>query len=229
MCKLCESKPVYEFTNKRKVCKSCFVKYFQKKFLTTIRKFEMVKRQKAKHLASLPKRGQTKGNIIGYYDGDNFRDAVLEYLLFMFGEKGTVEIVKLASPYSRPRTKDSMDYTSTTKSFAHPESALKHAKKLKVNKIAISSTIDSESNKLVHVLFKRDVKELDELNPVDKKVIKPLYLFLDEEVLLYAQIKKLKFKKAKESKDKLSKFLDNLETKHPEIKRAIVNSYLELE
>jgi len=63
-------------------------------------------------------------------------------------------------------------------------------------------------------------------------VIKPLYLFLDEEVLLYAKLKKLKFKKEikgkKTKKDKISNFIDDLEVKHPEIKHAIINSYLEL-
>jgi hypothetical protein len=182
MCKLCEKKPVYEFTNKRKVCKNCFVRYFQKKFLFIIRKFGMIK----------------KNEVIGYKKGNSFRDIVLEYLLNMFSEKGMVEIVKIPS-------------------------------KKKINKIAISSTIDSESNRIVNILVKGSVKDLKEIAPVDGKTIKPLYLFLDEEVLLYAKIKKLKFKIIKEKKDNLSKFIDELEKKHPEIKRAILNSYLELE
>lgn len=181
MCKLCETKPVYEFTNKRKVCKNCFVRYFQRKFLSTIRKFGMVK----------------KNEVIGYKKGNNFRDIVLENLLNFLGEKGMVEIVKLPGK--------------------------------KVDKIAIASTIDSEAQKIVHILVEGDAKNLKDVLPVDKKIIKPLYLFLDTEVLLYAKIKKLKFKQVKESRDKLSVFVDELEKKHPEIKRAILNSYLELE
>lgn len=181
MCKLCETKPVYEFTNKRKVCKNCFARYFQKKFLYIIRKFEMIK----------------KGEVVGYKKGAGFRDVVLEDLLDMFSEKGMVEIVQMPS-------------------------------KRKVSKIAISSTIDSESDKIVHILVEGDSKNLKEVSPVDKKIIKPLYLFLDAEVLLYAKIKKLKFRKEKIKKDKLSLFVDELETKHPEIKRAILNTYLEL-
>lgn len=179
MCKLCETKPVYEFTNKRKVCKSCFVRYFQKKFLTTIRKFEMIKR----------------GDVVSYNKSNDFRDVVLEDLLNMFSEKGMVEIMRLPN---------------------------------KSNKVAISSTIDSEADKIFHILVEGDAKNLKEVSPVDKKIIKPLYLFLDAEVLLYAKIKKLKFNKIKESKNKLSLFIDELEKKHPEIKRAILNSYLEL-
>jgi len=46
--------------------------------------------------------------------------------------------------------------------------------------------------------------------------------------LLYAKLKKLKFKNQKEQKNEISLFVDDLEKKHPEIKRAIVNNYLEL-
>lgn len=194
MCKLCETKPVYEFTNKRKVCKNCFVRYFQKKFLTTIRKFNMIKR----------------GEIIGYKKGNSFRDIVLEDLLFMFSKNGMVEIVKIQK----------LDVRNQKSEIRSRKSDFK---------IAISSTIDSESDKIVHILIKGDSKNLKEIAPVDKKIIKPLYLFLDAEILLYAKIKKLKFKKEKEKKDKISKFIDELEKKHPEIKRAILNSYLELE
>jgi tRNA(Ile)-lysidine synthase TilS/MesJ len=64
---------------------------------------------------------------------------------------------------------------------------------------------------------------------VNKDEIKPLYLFLDDEVLLYAKIKNLKFKAQKENKkDDISIFLNELEKKHPEIKRAVINQYIEL-
>ena len=44
---------------------------------------------------------------------------------------------------------------------------------------------------------------------------------------MYAKLKGLKFKpsKEKEKKNKISIFIDNLEEKHPEIKRAIVQNY----
>ena len=53
-------KHVYEFTNKRKLTKAEFLKWFQKKFLYTIRKFEMVK----------------KNDVLGYKKSNNL------YLLF---------------------------------------------------------------------------------------------------------------------------------------------------
>jgi len=39
MCRQCALNPVYELTNKRKFCKNCFCRYFEKKVLHTIRKY----------------------------------------------------------------------------------------------------------------------------------------------------------------------------------------------
>jgi len=190
MCKLCETKPVYEFTNKRKVCKSCFIRWFQKKILYTIRKFSLIE----------------KNDLIGYESGKGFRSVVLENVLKMYSEKAIVEVVRLHS-------------------------------KTKPNKIAIASTIDSESQKIVHELIKGDVKNLKEVLPITSApppphrqlLIKPLYLFLDKEVLLYAKLKGLKFAKVKKEKaDEIGKFVNGLEKKHPEVKRAIVKGVLEI-
>ncbi len=187
MCNQCEIKPVYEFTNKRKLCKRCFINYFNKKFLYIIRKFKMIKTD----------------DIIGYENKGNFRGVVLEEVLNIFSEKSMINIIKLPS-------------------------------KKKITRKAISVTLDIDSDKFIHILFKESEKKIKkDISPVDKInnviIIKPLYLFLDKEVLLYAKLKNLKFKVLKEKqKDKISIFIDELEEKHPELKRAIINTYLEL-
>jgi len=197
MCKLCKIKPVYEFTNKRKVCKTCFIHWFEKKVLYTIRKFKMT----------------SKGDLIGYKKEGDIRGVVLEEVMKMISKKGFIGIVKLS-----PR--------------AHPTS------QKETNKIAISSTIDSESEKIIHELIEGKSDNLEEVVPVDGKIIKPLYLFLDKEVLLYAKLKGLKFhkfsltsptKQAKQKKDKISEFIESLEKKHPEVKRAIVKGLLRVD
>lgn len=185
MCNQCNIKPVYEFTNKRKLCKRCFIKYFQRKILYTIRKFGMTK----------------NGDIIGYENKGNFREVVLEDSLKTFAEKAMVKLIKL--------------------------NRLQSGKKMqKVNKIAVSSTIDSEANEIVSEIIKGNADRFDAF-PAKGKIIKPLYLFLDEEVLLYAQLKNLKFEKIKGREDKISHFINSLEKKHPEVKRAVVKGYLE--
>lgn len=186
MCKQCETHPVYEFTNKRKVCKACFLRWFFKKFLYTIRKFKMI----------------NKDELIGYVSGGCFRGVVLEEMLNMFAEKAPIEIVKLkGSPSKLPKI---------------PK---------KVDKLAISNTSDVLAINLIQNLIN---KKIDQIKPVERKIIRPLLLFLDKEVLLYAKLRGLKFKKVKEKKDNLGKFLDEMEQKHPEMKRAIVNGCLTL-
>lgn len=180
MCKQCSLKPVYEFTNKRRICKNCFIKYFQKKVLYTNRKFGLIK----------------SGDVIGYEKKHNLKSVVLENILNMFTERGMIELIKLPS-------------------------------RKKITKTAIPSTIDLESDKIIHGLIQEKISKLKSL-PTKGKIIKPLYLFLDKEVLLYAKLKGLKFKGSKVEHDKISKFIEDLESKHPEIKRAIINGWLEL-
>ncbi len=182
MCKACEKKPIYEFTNKRKLCKRCFINYFHKKLLYTIRKFSMVK----------------SGEVIGYKKTNDFKGIVLEEMLNFLNKKYGFNVVKLPN------------------------------KKLKVNKIAIDSSLDSESNDIVNLIILGNTSNLKKSLPVEKNVIKPLYLFLDEEILLYAKIRNLKFKEHKIKKDKINNFLIEFEKNHPEVKRAIVNSLLKL-
>ena len=210
MCKQCELNPVYEFTNKRKLCKNCFVNYFLKKLLYTIRKFKMIK----------------TGDIIGYKKINTLKGVVLEDLLLFLKKKSGIELVKLPNK--------------------------------KANKIASYSSIDSESTEIVNLIIEKNSLDLKKELPVEKNVIKPLYLFLDEEILLYAKIKNLKFKKVDSSisdfaqlslpptreeknlfsqnrsqfqppkKNKIANFIQEFEKKHPEVKRAVVNSLLEL-
>ena len=186
MCKQCELRPVYEFTNQRKLCKKCFIKYFQKKFLYVNRKFGMIRR----------------GYVVGYENKKDFRSVVLEDVLEMFAEKLMIELVRISTTLPRPPTP-------------------------KVTKIAVPCTIDLECDKIIHGIIKGDIRKLN-VKPVDGKVIKPLYLFLDKEVLLYAKLRKLKFEKNKGKEDEIGKFINELEKKHPEVKRAVVNSYLGL-
>ena len=58
------------------------------------------------------------------------------------------------------------------------------------------------------------------LGAIVGKEIKPLYLFLDSEIFLFAKLKGLKFKEAKKNTDKIQVFADEFEKNHPEVKDA---------
>ncbi len=188
MCYKCQLKPVYEFTNKRRVCKTCYIRWFEKKVLYTIRKFNLLK----------------KGDIVGYSQKNDFRSVVLEAILKMLAKNGRIEVMKL-------------------------DSSLVHKKEggLKITKLAVPSTTDLESYQVVSEILYGDIENLNRLKPLDKKTIKPLYLFLDKEVELYANLRGLDFKRYKKQKDKVSSFIDELEKSHPEIKRSIINGLFE--
>ena len=272
MCKQCEIKPVYEFTNQRKLCNLCFIKYFQKKVLYTIRKFGMIQMGDTVSLRSWHK--NLSRGIVGYrkaplgvpqnseFGGNDFRDVVLEDVLKVFAGKGNVELVRLpAHLHSQVNRgvinskKLGVNGTSVKRLGETSRRVVNNrAKRDKLlNKIAISSTLDQEADEIVHEIIKGNIKKLN-VKPVEKKIIKPLYLFLDEEVLLYAKLRNAgaKFEKNKETplptgipkegtrtssrpqntkcrgKDEIGEFINELEKKHPEIKRAIVNGWLKL-
>lgn len=173
MCHLCSTQPVYEFTNKRKLCKTCYIRWFEKKVLYTIRKFGALKR----------------GEIVGYVKEGDFRNVVLEEILKMIGRKGFVEI-------------------TTGKKY---------------DKLAIPLTINLQAYEIVDEVINGNVGNLEKKN---KKIITPLMLFLDKEVELYAKLKNLKTKKIKIKDTEISKFVDNLERRHPEVRQAIVKGVL---
>jgi len=220
MCKLCKTKPVYEFTNQRKLCARCFVKYFQKKFLYTIRKFKMI---------------DVKEDRVALRKGKDFRSVVLEDVLKMFCEKSGVELRSLRSPLDGSQLAPpncSLKKLLMEKNFKWGDLVINNLKKFRAergkSKLAIPSTIDTQANKFLEIVINKKAENLKELSPVIGKIIKPLCLFLDEEVLLYVKLRKLKYSDAKEEKTKISVFLDGIEKKHPEVKRAIMNYYLKL-
>ena len=134
MCKQCETKPVYEFTNQRKLCVACFTSWFRKKVFYTIRKFGMIK----------------NGDRIGYFKSEHFRAVVLEDVLKMLEKSGRIEIRKIP---------------------AH-----------------LRSQIDIKDNKKSRATLERGKSEIN----------------------------------------KLSQFLNELETKHPEVKQAVIQGWLRI-
>ena len=121
-----------------------------------------------------------KNELVEYENKGDFRGMVLEDVLKRLAEKARIELIKIK--------------TRKGKQNKLP------------NKTAITSTIDVESNKIINILIKDKTSELKEISPIkkinNKIIIKPLYLFLDEEVLLYAKLKGLKFTKPKVIHDK---------------------------
>lgn len=229
MCRQCELKPVYEFINKRKVCGNCFVRWFEKKVFYTLRKFKMLE----------------MGDVVFYKKGNDFRRVVLENVLKMLAKDRRVNIIKIRS-------------FADLKSAAIPQPALSNGRKEKIEsarlpnlKIAVPLTTDLLAYGVLNEVINGNV---DNLKNKNKKLIAPLILFLDKEILLYAKLKKLKFNPLFSSFQfalpptptasakntllnksfnlttnlNIQQFVDELEKKHPEVKWSILNNYLNL-
>jgi hypothetical protein len=61
-CRLCSKNWVWEFTNQTKLCKRCFVNYFEKKLLKIVRKYGM---RDSKIIKSDDLRGNVISSILG--------------------------------------------------------------------------------------------------------------------------------------------------------------------
>ncbi len=126
---------------------------------------------------------------------------------------------------------------------------LKKEKKENKNKIklALNSSIDSESQEFLNNLVYGQSDKLKNFLPVFEYQIKPLYLFLDEEILLYGKLnhyfsnnnnnckekneypKNIDLKESNLKMKSINQFLNKLEKSHPEVKRAVINSLLKIE
>ncbi|MFH1585616.1 MAG: hypothetical protein ABIB79_02530, partial [archaeon] len=179
MCNLCKTKPVYVFTNKRQVCKTCFIRFFQKKFLYINRKFGLMK----------------KRDVIGYQKSNTPGSVVLENLLKMFEGKFMINVVKLRSQNARDidiksLIKKSSIRTISAKDRDRVRSGATHKRgKAEPNfKIALPSTTDTETYSIIHNLISGKTQKS---KPLEGQTIKPLYLFTNKQVELYAKLKGL--------------------------------------
>ncbi len=204
--------PVWEFTNKRKLCASCFSRYFEKKFLNTVRKFKLFS---ACDKVQVKCESEDKLSEI--------KRQTLSFVLEKMRAKLNIALVK------RNATK----------------------------KASVDS-VDNIASCLLDCFVNKRLRNMKRCGPIRKEkigkrwitIVKPFYLFLDAEILLYAKIKKIVkpnilqqwpfrpgesfmlsgLREVGESKNKMRKklllFLDELEKKHPEVKHAIVQGYL---
>jgi len=95
----------------------------------------------------------------------------------------------------------------------------------KHNKTISGSSMDDEAYEIINTIIKKSHKQLSQSSPVFKKTINPLYLLSDSEIQLYAKIKRMK-NPVKKSNSSIITFINQLETKHPEVKNSIVNAFL---
>ena len=98
---------------------------------------------------------------------------------------------------------------------------IKIVKDKKNSHMLFSNTIDDFAVRIIDTILKRNEKDLLKI----KKESRPLFLFLEKEVVLYAKLKGIKGKEINK-KTKINILLNDLEKNHPEVKNAVVKSYI---
>ncbi|MFH1249093.1 MAG: hypothetical protein V1660_02985 [archaeon] len=101
--------------------------------------------------------------------------------------------------------------------------------------IAIPMSLDEEAFLIINEFLKKS-PSFKMMGPIIKQkgftFIKPLYFCSEHEIYLYCSINHIKITKKQDEKDKIKQsmisFVNLMEQKHPEIKNAIVNAYLEI-
>jgi len=150
-----------------------------------------------------------KGDVVGYVRGEGFRSVVLEEVLKMLEGRG-FEVVSLPPPlkfssvHSRLISKKLINAKKFRDNYVSTENRAGRRfgvinceakpRQIKITKIAVPVTADLTAYKIVNEIVSGNI---DNLKKKDKKIITPLFLFLDKEVLLYAELRKLKFGKIK--------------------------------
>jgi uncharacterized protein (TIGR00269 family) len=120
----------------------------------------------------------------------------------------------------------------------------KKARELGFDAVATAHSLDDEAENIMLNILKGNPELLAKLGPFSGiargknfvQRIKPLYLCSTKEILLYAKLKKLPIPKGKSIcplrgmtlRVEIRKWLGYLENEHPEVKNAIVHSFLKI-
>ncbi len=216
-CKRCQDRPVYVLQNHRKLCKNCFIKYFEKKVLKTIRVYKLIDKKdrivcaisggkdSLTCLHILNKVCQPQGipvHALAIDEGiEGYRNVTIE------------DAKKFCTEYNTP-----LKILSVKKEFGHTLDEFlklvettactacgtfrrylmnKGARELNATKLATGHNLDDESQTLLMNQFKGNMQLSAKLGPVTGVIahekfvprIKPLYFMTEKEIKLYTILK----------------------------------------
>jgi uncharacterized protein (TIGR00269 family) len=261
MCKNCNKIPVYITQSGTKFCKNCFLHYIEKKVFKTIRIYKLI--QKKDNLVIGISGGkdsitclhilnkilkQRRQKVIAIFIDENIKNYSDKNLKFTkdFCKKENVQlkiytykdefknsIKELIKKHKNP---------CTICGVARRYLLNKKSRELNANKLVTGHNLDDEAQSILMNQFKGNIEFSAKLGPKTGMLmhskfiprIKPLYFITEQEVKLYAKLKKFKISSLKcpyrsiSFRAQVRDLLDKLESKYPGTKQSIVKSFLEI-
>lgn len=216
-CKKCEEKPVIQLPNSNiKLCKSCFIKYFEKKTFRTIKKYNLINRKE--HIMVAVSGGKDSLSLLHLLNRFALKkiEFKLSALLIDEGIKGYRDhTIKFAKEFCKKNKikleivsyKDVTGKTldSIKKQFPNTIACSmcgvlrryllnKRSRELGADKLATGHNLDDESQSIVMNMFRHNIALSARLGPITgmKRYrrfvprIKPFYFLTEKEIATYA-------------------------------------------
>jgi tRNA-5-methyluridine54 2-sulfurtransferase len=220
-CKRCQTKPVIQLTNNNiKLCKNCFIKYFERKALKTITKYKLI--EPKDHIIIALSGGKDSLSLLHFLSRVAVKKKVtLSALLIDEGIKGYRDkSIKPAKEFCKKYNiklsiasyKDITGKTLDNIKKKFPDTIAcsmcgvlrryllnKESRKLKATKLATGHNLDDEAQSIIMNQFRHNIALSARLGPItgvkkDARFvprIKPFYLMTEKEVATYAYLNKL--------------------------------------
>jgi uncharacterized protein (TIGR00269 family) len=218
-CKNCKTNPVITLTNSKiSLCKNCFIKYFEKKVLKTIRKFRLI--DKKDNIAVAVSGGKDSLTVLHILNklSKSMRGLKINAILIDEGIKKYRNItIKDAKAFCK-KNKIPLHIYSYKKEFGYTLDQMvkkidmnscnlcgvlrryllnKKSRLLNANKLATGHNLDDEAQSILMNQFKNNQELSARLGPITGisrfksfiPRIKPLYLLTEKETATYAFLK----------------------------------------
>ncbi len=218
-CKKCLEKPVIKLPNSNiSLCKSCYIKYFEKKVKRTISEYNLI--EKNDHIVIAVSGGKDSTTLLylikkitkerrdikitalaideGIHD---YRDKSLKFLKnFCKEHKIELKIFSYKEEFGKSLDEIMKTYKGISCSICGVLRRYllnKKSREFKATKLATGHNLDDEAQSILMNFFRKNIKVSARLGPItgiisDKrfvKRIKPLYMLTEKEVTAYAYLK----------------------------------------
>ena len=220
-CSRCKTKPVITLPNNNiSLCKTCFIKYFERKVRKTVRQYDMIKKGEKIGVALsggkdslsvlhvlhdiVSKQRTTRIVAIAIDEGiKGYRDKSLETAKkYCVSNEIDLEIASFENEfgYTLDKALKKLDVNSCSICGVFRRYLLnKKAKELKVTKLVTGHNLDDEAQSVIMNMFRNTIETSARLGPVTGikshkgfiKRIKPLYFLTEKEIMTYAFLNKL--------------------------------------